>query len=85
MFSFENHRVLDDRKYQVLPDILGKPEHRVYPKYPDIPKSKSGTGNTRLTILTLLPNPNPPGTQGGKSCAGARGATTEKFGLRRKF
>ena len=70
----------------VLPEILGQPEHWVYPKYLDIPRSKSGTRKYYwLTISTLLPNPNLPVTQGGRSCAAARGATTEKFGLGQKF
>ena len=63
MFSFENHRVLGDPKYYryypVLPDILGKPEHRVYPKYPDIPRSKSGTRKYLIDYFNTSPQPKP--------------------------
>ena len=37
-FNFENHRVAGNPKYRVLPDISGKPEHQLYPKYPRVNK-----------------------------------------------
>ena len=69
MFSSENHQVSGNPKYQVpdilgIPDISGKPEHRVYihthtrnyPRLNKIPRY------TWANISTLLPDPNPPAT-----------------------
>ena len=69
MFSSENHQVSGNPKYQVpdilgIPDISGKPEHRVYihthtrnyPRLNKIPRY------TWANISTLLPDPNLPAT-----------------------
>ena len=66
-FSFEYHRVSGNLKYQVLPDISGKSEYLVYPKYPEItsyPRVNMAPGTTpksaRYPIFFSIPNPNPP-------------------------